>query len=62
MGFDVDDDDLNLVDDVYIDTRYPGGVGLLPSGFPAKEEAVKVLGIAEDIHNKVTGFVDGYGP
>lgn len=29
-------DELDFIDDVYIDTRYPGNFGLLPSGFPKK--------------------------
>jgi HEPN domain-containing protein len=44
------EDDLDLVDAVYIDTRYPSGIGLLPSGFPTKEDAQELLKIAEAIH------------
>jgi HEPN domain-containing protein len=46
----VTEDDLDLVDAVYIDTRYPSGIGLLPSGFPTKEDAQELLKIAEAIH------------
>jgi len=46
----VSEDELDLVDAVYIDARYPSGIGLLPSGFPTKEDAQELLGIAEKVH------------
>jgi len=49
----IDEDELNIVDDIYIDTRYPSGLGLLPSGFPTKEVATEVLEIAKRIYDKV---------
>ena len=49
-SFPMTEDDLDLVDAVYIDTRYPSGIGLLPSGFPTKEDAQELLKIAEAIH------------
>lgn len=55
----IDEDALNLVDDIYIDTRYPTGLGLLPSGFPSKEETVEVLKITENIHNNVMLYLQG---
>ncbi len=53
LKFNIDVDALNLVDDIYIDTRYPIGLGLLPSGFPSKAEATKVLEIAKNIYDNV---------
>jgi HEPN domain-containing protein len=41
--------DLLFLDQVYLDSRYPGGLGLLPHGFPLKEEANEALGIARRI-------------
>ncbi len=35
--------ELDLVDNVYIDTRYPGNFGLLPSGFPTKDDSASLL-------------------
>lgn len=49
LGYKIDEDALNLVDDIYIDTRYPGVLGLLPTGFPSQEEAAEVLRIARNI-------------
>jgi len=46
----VNEDELDLVDAVYIDARYPSGIGLLPSGFPTKEDARELLRIAEKVH------------
>lgn len=50
----LDEDELDLVDAVYIDTRYPSGLGLLPSGFPTREVARQILGIAERVHNETS--------
>ena len=30
-----------------IDTRYPGGIGLLPSGFPTDQDAMGIFETAE---------------
>lgn len=48
------EDELDLVDAVYIDTRYPSGLGLLPSGFPTKEDAKEILGIAEKLYDETS--------
>lgn len=48
------DDELDLVDAVYIDTRYPSGLGLLPSGFPTKEDARELLEIAEKVFDETS--------
>lgn len=56
LNIGVDESALNLVDDIYIDTRYPSGIGLLPSGFPSKEESAELLVIAEQIYNNVVKF------
>ena len=47
-------DELDLVDAVYIDTRYPAGVGLLASGFPSEEDARTLLHIAEKLYAKTS--------
>ena len=50
----LDEDELDLVDAVYIDTRYPSGLGLLPSGFPTREDARDILGIAEKVYKETS--------
>ena len=57
----LDENTLNLVDDIYIDTRYPSGIGLLPSGFPSKEEAAKFTEIAEQIYQETLEFLEKRG-
>ncbi len=61
LGYKIDENSLNLVDDIYIDTRYPSGLGLLPTGFPSKEEAAEVLKIAKDIYAKVILYLNREG-
>ena len=50
----IPDEELELIDAIYIDARYPGGLGTLPSRFPTKEDAKGVLDIAERVYNEVT--------
>jgi len=45
----VKNEDLVFIDDVYLDTRYPGGTGLLPSGFPTNKEKSRGLEITRKI-------------
>ncbi len=47
----ISDDEIDSIDDIYIDTRYPSNFGLLPSGFPSKEEAEKFITLAEKVYN-----------
>lgn len=54
----VTDDELDLIDDIYIDTRYPGNFGLLPSGFPTKDDATTLLGIAENVYSETMKNLD----
>jgi len=49
----VREDELDIVDLVYIDTRYPSGFGLLPSGFPTDKEAGELLKIAEKVYAEI---------
>jgi len=49
----IEHDELNLIDDIYIDSRYPGEIGLMPNGFPSKSDAINVLKIAKKIYNLV---------
>ncbi len=41
--------DIDFLDSIYIDSRYPSSVGILPSGFPGKEEAEECLRIATKV-------------
>lgn len=50
-------DELDFIDDVYIDTRYPSNFGLLPSGFPQKSEAKALFDIAEKLYIAIIEFL-----
>ena len=50
-------DELDFIDDVYIDTRYPSNFGLLPSGFPKKSEAKSLFDIAERLYMAIIEFL-----
>lgn len=54
----VTNDELDLIDDIYIDTRYPGNFGLLPAGFPTKDDATNLLDIAEKVYLEITKKLD----
>jgi len=54
LSISLDEDELDLVDAVYIDSRYPTGLGLLPSGFPTKEDAREILRIAEKLYEETS--------
>ncbi|MBM4166444.1 MAG: HEPN domain-containing protein [Ignavibacteria bacterium] len=41
------------IEDIYIDMRYPSQHGILPSGFPTKEQAKEIFVIAKSIFDKV---------
>ncbi len=45
-------DMLILLDQLYIDARYPGELGLLPNGKPSLPESRKFAELAENIHLK----------
>jgi HEPN domain-containing protein len=41
--------DFGFIDDVYLDSRYPGGRGMLPSGLPTRNETARGLRIARRV-------------
>ena len=49
----ISDEEIDLIDDIYIDTRYPGSFGLLPTGFPTKEQVEEILQIAERVYDEI---------
>jgi len=52
VSFVVQKNELDMIDLVYIDTRYPSGLGLLPSGFPTDKEAKKCVESAEKVYSE----------
>jgi HEPN domain-containing protein len=52
-------DDLEFIDSVYIESRYPASMGLLPNGQPTKKESQKAILIVERILDALTIDFDG---
>ena len=55
----VSQDMLDLLDDLYIDARYPGEMGLLPAGIPTIEEAAEVYRFALTLHQFLSSRLGG---
>ena len=53
----LDEDILSQINDVYIDSRYPGDAGLIPQGMPSTEKAKEFFMAAEVIYEKVLNIV-----
>ncbi len=53
ISIDVDLDIFILLDDLYIDARYPGDLGLLPNGKPSLYEANIFYNTAIDVRNAI---------
>jgi len=66
MPIAVDQDMLDRLDAVYIESRYPGEMGLLPHGKPAQAEANEFLSFAKQFYGQVQSALDidkeGYPP
>jgi hypothetical protein len=45
----LDKDKLFLISKVYTETRYPGGIGLLPDGLPSDKEVQEFVEYAKEI-------------
>ena len=53
MNLDVDLNIIKMLDEVYISTRYPGDLGLLPSGKPTIQDAKELLDFADALYRNV---------
>ena len=45
----IDEKKLIVINEVYIETRYPGDIGLLPNGLPTNEQAHKFIEYTKEI-------------
>lgn len=52
-GVSMDSALLDLLDQLYIDSRYPGDFGLLPNGKPTLENAKEFYSFALDMHQQI---------
>lgn len=53
----IDEEILSIINELYIDSRYPGDLGLLPDGKPTPKEAESFYKFAEMIYEKVMTVV-----
>ena len=50
---------LEKIDDIYLDGRYPDTAnGILPEGFPTKEDAEEIFQMASGIVNRTINFLE----
>jgi HEPN domain-containing protein len=59
ISIDVDTAILTDLDDLYIEARYPGEFGLLPSGKPTLEDSRGFFEVAKAVHSQVVGKLTG---
>jgi len=56
IDLDLDEDLLSIVNDIYLESRYPGEVGLLDNGsMPTIEQANQFFNFAKQIQTKING-------
>lgn len=54
----VDDEWLELINELYIESRYPGDMGLLPNGKPTLNDAIQFYEFAKIVFVKVCKILD----
>lgn len=54
---DIDDESLQFLNDIYIDSRYPADFGILPAGQPDKNDALKAYDYAKRIDTVIRPIV-----
>ena len=57
INFAIDEIFLKEISDIYIDTRYPGDLGLLPYGKPSIEDAKRFYDFAKNIYSNVKSLL-----
>jgi HEPN domain-containing protein len=54
INFELDEDLLSTVNDIYLESRYPGEIGLLDDGsMPTVEQAAQFFAFAKEIEEKI---------
>lgn len=62
VRLDLDLRTLQIVNDLYIDARYPGDLRLLPSGRPTLEDARRFYQFALEVYRKARAIVQASTP
>jgi len=57
IKLDFDQDIFDQLNEVYIDSRYPTDLGLLPDGKPPREIAEKFFSMATEIHTAIKAYL-----
>jgi len=58
IPLDIDREMLTDLDDLYIESRYPGALGLLPDGKPTCEDAQRFYRFAQGLHEQVRRMLE----
>ena len=58
IRFSINEDTLQLLDKLYIESRYLGDMGLLPYGNPTIEDAQEFYDFAQNIFEKICKILD----
>ena len=59
IDFNVNIDELEKTDEIYIESRYPGDIGMLPDGKPSMQQAIALYNFANDIFQKTVKQLSG---
>jgi HEPN domain-containing protein len=59
VGLELDLRTLQVLNDLYVDARYPGELGLLPYGRPSPEDARQFYEFATEVYRKAWELVTG---
>jgi HEPN domain-containing protein len=57
----IDEKKLIVINEVYIESRYPGDIGLLPDGIPTFEEAKEFIEYAKEVKTIINDELAGRG-
>ena len=54
----IDENKLIIINEVYIDARYPGELGLIPDGVPSNEQAMQFICFAQEVKTIIMRELD----
>jgi len=57
IHLDMEQELFDQINELYIDSRYPTDLGLLPDGKPSKETAEKFFTVADEIHKSIREYL-----
>jgi HEPN domain-containing protein len=53
----IEESELDLVDDIFVESKYPPDIGTLPTGFPSIDDAKQIFEIAETIYHPLLTYL-----